>query len=141
MIISKMFPLRQNNMIKSWAMINVLHKKFRYYIGLQLILSIIFCLIVLLLSRNLNIAISAFVGSMIVVITNCSYICIAFSKGLVVEPNLALSLHKRAMLTKFVTNLVIFVLVFILYKQCSYLVLFLGYIVAQSSAWLMLLKN
>ncbi|MFN8770945.1 MAG: ATP synthase subunit I [Neisseriaceae bacterium] len=128
-------------MIKCSAKKKVLNKELRYCLSLQLVISVIFCLFVLLLFKNLNIAFSSIIGSMIVIITNFSYYVIAFSKGLVVKPGEALSLHKKAMIAKFALNIVIFMLVFVLYKKCNYPVLFIAYIITQSSNWLMLLKK
>ena len=64
------------------------------------------------------------------------YIKIAFANGLIILPSEAFKLHKKAMIAKFIVNLVLFMLIIMLYKDCNFLALFLTYIITLSGNWL-----
>lgn len=129
------------SMIQSSPKYIIFPKDVIYYIGLQLGLGMFISFITLLISGILNNLFSCLLGSLLVVIPSLVYAITAFSQGIVVTPNLAITLHKRAMLIKFVINFILFILVILAYRNCNYLLLFINYIITQVCGWLILLKK
>ena len=110
-------------------------------IKIQLIITILNIIVVSLVFKSLTDVLSVALGSTIVIVSSIVYASIAFSYGLIVIPNIAIKQHKKAMLTKFLVNFLLFVVVITLYKKCNYLLLFISYIITQSMACIVLLKK
>ncbi len=113
----------------------------RILVKYQLCTLIILLLITALLFKGKNNILSVLFGSLIVILSTFLYGCIAFAQGLVVKPKIAIMLHQRAMLFKFILNTMLFMLVIIFFKRCNYIFLFVSYIITQSTVWLILLRK
>lgn len=114
---------------------NMKHKvvKLQFFIGLTAIF------FVAVISQKLNILISAGFGFVLAYVPTVVYSKIAFAKGLVVLPHVALLQHQKAMLIKFILNLLLFGLVFLLYKQCNFMALLFVYFMTLSAYWISLI--
>ena len=110
-------------------------------IKFQLTLGIACTVMVLLVTNNLNDMLSALTGVILVIIPTLMYAFIAFRKGVIAYPVVALKRHQMAMLLRFVTNLVCFAAVVILYRQCNFPLLLLAYCVTLSGYWFSLIKK
>lgn len=117
--------------------------KFSANIKLVLKLQLVFALVMTALSYMINRSaanlLSALVGGAIAIIPTQVYVKVAFSRGLVVNPNEALRLHKKAVVSRFLLTMGLFVLVLIMYRKCNFFVAFITYIVVLSAYWFGLL--
>lgn len=91
-------------------------------------------LLTAVISLNWHDIVSAVLGFSLVLMSTLVYVKIAWSKK-VLPAAVVFARHKKAELYKYLTNLVGFALVFILYKQVQILALFTAYIVTLSSYW------
>jgi F0F1-type ATP synthase assembly protein I len=107
---------------------------------LQCILGGSFSIICLLVTHELRDLFSAGLGFGLVVIPTLVYIKVAFAKGVIVLPHIAIGLHKKAIIYRFIISTVLFSAVCIGYKNCNFLILFLSYLVTLSGYWFGLLK-
>jgi F0F1-type ATP synthase assembly protein I len=87
-------------------------------------------------TRSMNALLSGMIGLIIALISTIVGAKIAFSDGLVVAPSVAYTRHKKAMIGRFILNLLLFAVVVLVYRQCNYIALFLTYIVALSGYWI-----
>ena len=106
----------------------------------ELSLALICTLVVAVVTRNYNSIISAFLGGVLVLVPTLIYVYIAFRKGVIAYPGVALGRHQQAMVLRFVVNFVLFALVVIIYRQCNFLLLLISYFVTLSGYWLSLVK-
>jgi F0F1-type ATP synthase assembly protein I len=109
-------------------------------IRLETALLLMFTLVVAVVSRSCNSALSAFLGGVLVLLPTLIYSCLAFRQGLIAYPNVALRRHQKAMVFRFLANFILFALVTIFYRQCNFLLLIIGYFVTISGYWLSLIK-
>jgi F0F1-type ATP synthase assembly protein I len=107
----------------------------------QLALGAIAVIILAIFRPNLNSVISATLGVSFVVVTTFIYAKIAFAKGLVLLPSVAFLRHQKAMFARFLINILLFILVFLIYRNCDFLALFTAYIVTMSSYWFSLIAK
>ena len=105
----------------------------------QVVFGITAILLVSAIKHNINSSVSALLGLLCVLLPTIIYIRVAFVKQVLAAENM-LRLHKKAMLLKFVSNLVLFALVFLFYKKCDVMILFITYIFSISGYWFSLLK-
>ncbi|MBY0380237.1 MAG: ATP synthase subunit I [Burkholderiales bacterium] len=127
-------------MVQSRAGLQMEARKNKKYIFLQMCVFTIVFVGLYTLTKNINTAFSCLLGCIIVFTLNIIHLRVAFYKGFVVKPKEALIQHKKAMFLKFVANIILFITLILLYKNCNYLALFLGYIITQFSALLILFK-
>ncbi len=118
---------------------NQYFKDVKNIIKLQLVLGLCFVIFVVIISKSYNNILSAFLGLLIALIPTIAYTKIAFAKGLVNYPSVILARHKKAMLLKFIFNIILFALVFLSYKQCNFFVLFTSYMITLSGSWVSLI--
>ncbi len=105
----------------------------------QVIFGITAILFVSAIKHNVDSSLSALLGLLCVLLPTIIYIRVAFVKQVLAAENV-LKLHKKAMLLKFISNLILFALVFLFYKKCDVIVLFVTYIFSISGYWFSLLK-
>ena len=110
-------------------------------IRVQLCLGILCTLVVTMVLRNYNSALSAITGVGLVVLPTIAYALVAFTRGLVSYPEVALGRHQKAMVLRFVVNFILFTLVLLVYRQCNFVVLFITYLVTLSGYWFSLIKH
>lgn len=101
----------------------------------QLALGAIAVIILAIFRPQPNSVISAILGVSFVVMTTCIYAKIAFAKGLVLLPNVAFIRHQKAMFARFLINILLFTMVFLIYRNCDFFALFTAYIVTLSGYW------
>ena len=106
----------------------------------QITLGVLAILLICFVKYNINSIASALLGLLCALLPSIIYIKIAFVKRVLSAENV-LRLHKNAMMAKFVTNLVLFALVFLFYKKCDVVALFLTYIVTLSGYWFSLFNS
>ena len=127
------------NMVQSRARLEMVAKK-----NIAFYLQVCVCMIMIIssytLTQSMNLVFSCLLGCVFVFVLNVIHFRVAFSNGLILKPKKALLQHKKAMFLKFVVNIIIFITIFIYYKNCNYLALFLGYIITQFSGWIILFK-
>ena len=104
----------------------------------QVIFGITAILLVSVIKHDINSSFSALLGLLCVLLPTIIYIRVAFVKQVLAAENV-LKLHKKAMLLKFISNLILFALVFLFYKKCDVIVLFMTYIISISGYWFSLL--
>lgn len=104
-------------------------------IKIQLVLGLVCALAVAGLTRNYNSVVSAVVGTGLVVLPTMAHSMIAFAKGSIAFPVVALGRHQKAMIVRFVLNLILFSAVLIVYRQCDFIVLFSTYLITFSGYW------
>jgi ATP synthase protein I len=106
----------------------------------ELILGLLTSLIIYLVSHKLANLVSALLGTIIAVVPTLVYAKITFAKDAMHPPQIIFKLHKRAMVARFILTLLLFAIVFKVYKGCNGLVLLLTYFIALSGYWFSLLK-
>lgn len=104
-------------------------------LGLGLIVSILF----MLLKRNVNSTVSACLGAFMSVLLTIFSAKVAFAKGDIVLPKQAIAQHKKAMLVKWLLNILLFAVVLIFYKKCDYTALFISYSITLAGYWVSLI--
>lgn len=122
------------------------YKNQRFILGqrvikFQLALGVICTLAVALITQNLNSILSALIGVALVLLPTLGYAFVAFRRGVVAYPGVALGRHQKAMVLRFILNFVLFALVIINFRQCNFLVLLITYFVTLSGYWFSLIKN
>jgi hypothetical protein len=111
----------------------------RLLLRLQLFIALLLLIICLFMTNSCNSVLSATIGSLLVFsLTYLTYF-LTLHNSLVVLPNIAIKNHKKTMIYKFFINIIFFLLIYILYKNCNYLWLFIGYISTQLSFWFVLI--
>jgi hypothetical protein len=128
-------------MLQSCPMISN-HKYFKNIkrtLKIQLILGVM-AIIIFTISKHgaINSLVSSILGFAIALSGTLVYIKIAFSSGVITHPSVAYTLHKKAMVSRFATNLLLFAIVFLVYKNCDALVLIITYCVTYSAYWFVL---
>lgn len=119
----------------------------RYIVGpartvkLQLILGLIVVVMFAIGKHNMNSTISAILGAGIAIVATVTYIKAAFGLGVIAYPKDAYVRHKKAMVYRFTINLLMFALVFILYRKCDSLALLVTYCVTFCAYWLALVTK
>ena len=101
---------------------------------LQIAIGVIVFLLITFVKYNINSSVSALLGLLCALLPTIIYIRVAFVKQILSAENV-LKLHKRAMVFKFISNLILFVLVFLFYKKCDAVALFVAYIFTISGYW------
>jgi F0F1-type ATP synthase assembly protein I len=91
--------------------------------------------------HSLNTAFSGIAGLFLAIAPTVVYARIAFADQLVVTPGVAFARHKKAMLWRFLLNLVLFAVVLFLYKKCDYIALFVAYFITLAGYWVSLVKS
>lgn len=89
---------------------------------------------------NYDYFISSILGSVIAIIPTFLYVKVAFVNGVINYPENALKQHKRAMKLRFLLTLILFALVFVYFRHCNFLLLFIDYIVTLSAYWINLIR-
>ncbi len=107
----------------------------------EVVLTLIFTLLVAVISKNFNSILSAFLGGVLVFIPTLVYSFFAFKKGVVAYPGVVLKRHQKAMVFRFLANFILFALVIIFYRQCNFLLLLIGYLVTIAGYWVSLINN
>lgn len=108
---------------------------------LQLMLSLIVVTLFVLFKQNINSILSSCLGGLVAIVATLIYVRIAFAKGVVAYPRDAYVRHKKAMLYRFVTNLVLLSLVFMFYRKCDSLAFMITYCVTFCAYWLALISK
>jgi len=108
-------------------------------VKIQLIAGLTAAAIVAAHKHDLNTLFSAIVGLVLAISPTIVYTMVAFSGGLVTTPTIAYTRHKKAMISRFILNLLLFGLVALIYRQCDYTALLITYIVSLSGYWISLL--
>ncbi len=106
---------------------------------IQSVMGLLTAIIIAAYTHSMNALFSGVVGLIIALISTIIGAKIAFSDGLVVAPDVAYTRHKKAMIGRFVLNLLLFAVVVLVYRQCNYIALLLTYIVALSGYWISLI--
>jgi len=123
---------------------NCNHQRFievKKTIKLQFILGICAVILISFFRSNQNSIISAVIGVFLVTIPTLIYVKIAFARGFIAYPNIALAQHQKAMLFRFFLNLVLFMVVAVVYRGCDFLALFTTYFITLSGYWFSLIKK
>jgi hypothetical protein len=110
-------------------------------IKIQLTLGLVAVTAVAFFKHNANSICSGFVGLVLAIVPTVIYAKIAFGNGLVSIPVIAYSQHKKAMLSRFMLNLIFFAMVILIYKRCDYVALLLVYFVTLAGYWISLVKQ
>lgn len=101
--------------------------KIRKWILYQIVLSFIFVLTVAIVQRNKIDFISAIFATMVVLIPNLTCYIVAYRGDSLKKTSIAIfKQHKQAMVAKFLMNICMFALVFIFFKGCNIVILFIG---------------
>lgn len=108
---------------------------------LQILLALIASLCTYMVHRNIYDVYSSIIGAIIAIVPTLVYIRIAFKDGFVTSPVRALSKHQKAFFVRFALNLILFLIVFLFYRNCNFLILFISYGVVLSAYWLSLAKT
>ena len=90
--------------------------------------------------HSINTAFSGIVGLLLAIVPTVVYAKIAFANHLVVAPAVAFARHKKAMLSRFLLNLMLFAIVLALYRKCDCVALFVTYFVTLAGYWVSLVK-
>ena len=106
----------------------------------EVMITFLLTFLVFINGKNYNYTLSVFLGGILVIIPTFIYSFTVFINGLVAYPSVALKRHQKAMVFRFLANFVLFALVMVLYRQCNFVLLFLGYIITLSGYWLSLIK-
>ena len=106
----------------------------------EVMITFLLTFLVFINGKNYNNTLSVFLGGILVIIPTFIYSFTVFINGLVAYPSVALKRHQKAMVFRFLANFVLFALVMVLYRQCNFVLLFLGYIITLSGYWLSLIK-
>lgn len=110
-------------------------------VKIQLIMGLIATIALVAYRHNLNTAFSGIAGSFLAIVPTVVYAKIAFTEHLAVAPAIAFVRHKKAMLSRFLLNLVLFAIVLFLYKKCDYIALFVTYFITLAGYWVSLVKS
>ena len=109
-------------------------------IKIQLTVGLIATVILAVHKNSMNTAFSGIVGLVLAIVPTVVYAKIAFANHLVVAPSVAFVRHKKAMIGRFVLNLLLFAIVLFFYKKCDYIALFVAYFIALAGYWISLIK-
>jgi hypothetical protein len=113
----------------------------RIILKIQLLIALFILFICTIITKDINAIISTVIGnSLIISLTILNYY-ITLRNNLFVLPKVAIKKHKIGALYKFIINIIAFACIYMLYKNCDYLWLFIGYITTQLSFWILLLWN
>jgi F0F1-type ATP synthase assembly protein I len=107
----------------------------------QLMCGLVALIFFALADFSYNTIASSIIGTFIAVLPTIIYAKFAFAKGLVVLPKEALRLHKKAMVYKFIANILLFVIVLGLYKKCNYIALYCSFLAALCGNWFSLIRH
>lgn len=122
-------------------------KRNKYNAGIQAVVKTqaIFGLVCVLLiagiTRDFNSILSSLIGFGVAFSATIVYVLAAFYKGFIAYPNQVLKLHQKAVVLRFLVNLLLFMIVFISYRQCRFMLLLITYLVTLSGYWFSLLKK
>lgn len=108
---------------------------------LQILLALAVVLCAYLMRCNINDACSSIIGAVIAILPTLIYVRIAFKNGLVTSPIKALGRHQKAFFIRFALNLFLFLITFLFYRNCNFLILFISYVVVLGAYWLSLAKT
>lgn len=114
--------------------------KILFVLIFQAILGLGFSTLCFIISNELRSLLSSLLGFALVFIPTLVYIKVAFSRGLVVLPDVAIKLHKKAIIYRLGITTILFILVFACYKNCNFFIFFVTYLVTLSGYWFSLLK-
>lgn|GEM_PF-2555931 len=106
---------------------------------IQLIMGLATAALVAAHKHNMNSLFSGIVGLALAIMPTIIYAKIAFGNGLVSAPGVAYVRHKKAMISRFILNLLLFGIVVLVYRRCDYTALLITYIVTLSGYWISLL--
>jgi F0F1-type ATP synthase assembly protein I len=116
------------------------HIKIMYrLVMVQSVMGLLAAIIIAVHTRSMNALLSGIVGLFIALISTLIGAKIAFGDSLVVAPNVAYARHKKAMISRFILNLLLFAVVVLVYRQCNYIALLSAYIAALSGYWISLI--
>ena len=104
----------------------------------QLLLGVV-CVILSVLSWDVNVVVSALIGFLLVFIPTVVYVKVSNMKQ-IMPVYQVYGKHQKAELMKFILNFIGFTIVFIFYKNVHVLALFITYVVTLSGYWLGLSK-
>lgn len=109
-------------------------------VKIQLIMGLIATAVLAVHKHSVNTAFSGIAGMFLAIAPTVVYAKIAFAGHLVTTPGATFVRHKKAMLSRFLLNLVLFAIVLFLYKKCDYIALFAAYFIALAGYWVNLVK-
>ncbi|MCC2645122.1 MAG: hypothetical protein K0R94_900 [Burkholderiales bacterium] len=128
-------------MIQSRPMINN-HKRITIIskvVIIQLAMGLVAVLLLTVHQQNINTLPSSIIGLALAIVPTIVYTKIAFGGGLFLAPHVVYLRHKKAMISRFITNLLLFSIVLVAYKQCDYFALLITYIATLSGYWMSLI--
>jgi hypothetical protein len=105
----------------------------------QLIIMILLVVICMLITKSNNSVLSVLMGSFLIITLTILTYWLILKNSFITLPEVAIKKHKKGLIYKFFINIIAFLLIYKLYKNCDYLWLFIGYIFTQMSFWLTLL--
>lgn len=105
---------------------------------LQIFLALFAAVIAYLVHHHINDVHSSLIGAVIAILPTLVYTKIAFKNGLVTSPVKALGRHQKAFFVRFFLNLILFLVVFLFYRNCNFVILFISYGAVLSAYWLSL---
>lgn len=106
---------------------------------IQLIMGLLAVLIFVANKHTTDTLVSSFVGLALAIAPTIVYTKIAFGRGLFLAPNTVYLQHKKAVISRFILNLLLFSVVLLVYKHCNYAALLTTYIAGLSGYWISLL--
>ena len=85
-------------------------KNVKNIIKLQLFMGLLCSIFTIVITKDINSSFSAFLGFILAILPTLIYIRIAFAKGLIAAPQVVLARHYKAMILKFILNIILFML-------------------------------
>lgn len=113
----------------------------RIILKIQLFIALFMLFVCTIMTKDINAIISVIIGSGLIIFLTVLYYYISIKNNLITLPKIALKNHKKAAIYKFSINIIAFICIYLIYKGCNYLWLFLGYIATQISFWLILFNR
>lgn len=120
--------------------VNDVRNKYLSVFRLQLVLGLTAFLIISGVYRNIAASIAAGLGVVLALLPALLYIIIVWNSQNISAAKV-FAQHKKAMLTKFISNLALFILVSAAYHDAYFLVLFITYIITLTGSWLCLVTD
>ena len=106
---------------------------------LQALLGTVCIVSIWLFIHDVHDVVSASLGAVLVLVTTLIYFIVAFTKSRVTSPRQALKRHQYAMIMRFITNMIGFGAIIIIYPACNFVILIVAYVITLSSYWFSLL--
>lgn len=113
-------------------------QRYLLVIKLQLILGIVASLACYTVDSTMVTGFSALLGMSLVVISTSAYLGLIWSRT-VLAAEKVFAQHKKAMIVRYLTNFIGFLVIFTVFKDVNVFALFITYIVTISAYWLSLI--